>query len=223
MITTRNPFIYDVLGMTIPNLVTEQGSSMTKFHYSSWMTGLGVNPFVQLWQSRRNRHRNVVNFVIEVKLSSFTVEVPPVSQNFRHKSEIKKKYAVPRNRTQDLHFPSKMAYHHTTNSDVLQSGNINLLSVWIIHILKKCAVPGNRTQHPSLRVKLPYHQNTTLVMLRDEFFSYSFIESVLWLKPNPIVLPPDPNPTQIRQRAGVGSPLVASLSDGQLRRTALAA
>jgi len=168
--TTRNPFIYDVLGMTIPNLVTEQGSSMTKFRYSSWMTGLGVNPFVQLWQSRRNRHRNVVNFVIEVKLSSFTVEVPPVSQNFRHKSEIKKKYAVPRNRTQDLHFPSKMAYHHTTNSDVLQSGNINLLSVWIIHILKKCAVPGNRTQHPSLRVKLPYHQNTTLVMLRDDFF-----------------------------------------------------
>ena len=46
--TTRNPFIYDVLGMTIPNLVTEQGSSMTKFRYSSWMTGLGVNPFVQL-------------------------------------------------------------------------------------------------------------------------------------------------------------------------------
>jgi len=88
--TTRNPFIYDVLGMTIPNLVTEQGSSMTKFRYSSWMTGLGVNPFVQLWQSRRNRHRNVVNFVIEVKLSSFTVEVPPVSRNFCHKSEIKK-------------------------------------------------------------------------------------------------------------------------------------
>ena len=55
------------------------------------------------------------------------------------------------------------------------------------------------------------------------FFSYSFIESVLWLKPNPIVLPPDPNPTQIWQRAGVGSPLAASLSDGQLRRTALAA
>jgi len=46
--TTRNPFIYDVLGMTIANLVTEQGSSMTKFRYLSWMTGLGVNPFVQL-------------------------------------------------------------------------------------------------------------------------------------------------------------------------------
>ena len=60
---------------------------------------------------------------------------------------------------------------------------------------------------PSLRVKLPYHQNTTLVMLRDEFFSYSFIESVLTQTQSNHAAPrskPNPNLAEGGSRFSVG-------------------
>jgi hypothetical protein len=47
-ITTRNPFIYDILVMMSPFFVMEQGSLMTKLYISSWMIGLAVNPLVHL-------------------------------------------------------------------------------------------------------------------------------------------------------------------------------
>jgi hypothetical protein len=46
--TTRNPFIYDILVMTSPFFVMEQGSLMMKLYISSWMIGLAVNPLVHL-------------------------------------------------------------------------------------------------------------------------------------------------------------------------------
>ena len=46
--TTRNPFIYDVLGMTNSISVTEYGSLMMKLCRTSWMLGLVVSPFVPL-------------------------------------------------------------------------------------------------------------------------------------------------------------------------------
>jgi hypothetical protein len=46
--TTRNPFIYDILVMTSPFFVMEQGSLMIKLYISSWMIGLAVNPLVHL-------------------------------------------------------------------------------------------------------------------------------------------------------------------------------